>query len=72
MSKGYNKAVDYWSLGVLIFEMTAGFPPFIADQPIKIYEKIVTGKINFPGHFSADLKSMLKELMQGRVNIEYI
>lgn len=38
-------AVDWWSLGVLIYEMTVGAPPFYADQPIEIYEKIVAGKV---------------------------
>jgi len=64
LSKGYNKAVDYWSLGVLIFEMCAGFPPFFADQPIQIYEKIVTGKPQFPSHFSAHIKDLLRNLLQ--------
>uniref|UniRef100_A0A673H7Z4 cAMP-dependent protein kinase catalytic subunit alpha-like n=1 Tax=Sinocyclocheilus rhinocerous TaxID=307959 RepID=A0A673H7Z4_9TELE len=44
-NKGYNKAVDWWALGVLIYEMAAGYPPFFADQPIQIYEKIVSGKV---------------------------
>jgi len=30
---------------VLIYEMAAGYPPFFADQPIQIYEKIVSGKV---------------------------
>lgn len=45
MFQGYNKAVDWWALGVLIYEMAAGYPPFFADQPIQIYEKIVSGKV---------------------------
>jgi len=45
--KGYNVAVDWWSMGVLIFEMAAGFPPFFADNPIQIYELIVSGQV-FP------------------------
>lgn len=44
--QGYNKAVDWWALGVLIYEMAAGYPPFFADQPIQIYEKIVSGKVS--------------------------
>lgn len=44
--KGYNKAVDWWALGVLVYEMAAGYPPFFADQPIQIYEKIVSGKVS--------------------------
>lgn len=43
--QGYNKAVDWWALGVLVYEMAAGYPPFFADQPIQIYEKIVSGKV---------------------------
>ncbi|XP_062568767.1 cAMP-dependent protein kinase catalytic subunit 1 isoform X2 [Saccostrea cucullata] len=64
LSKGYNKAVDWWALGVLVYEMAAGYPPFFADQPIQIYEKIVSGKVRFPSHFSHDLKDLLRYLLQ--------
>jgi protein kinase A len=64
LSKGYNKAVDWWAMGVLIYEMSAGYPPFFADQPIQIYEKIVSGKVRFPSHFTADLKDLLRNLLQ--------
>jgi len=37
--------VDWWSFGVLIYEMAAGFPPFYADEQIQTYEKIVAGKV---------------------------
>eukprot|EP00064_Thunnus_orientalis_P020271 superscaffoldBa00005489_g20405 len=54
LSKGYNKAVDWWALGVLVYEMAAGYPPFFADQPIQIYEKIVSGKNDkTSGHLAA-------------------
>uniref|UniRef100_A0AC34QGD0 cAMP-dependent protein kinase n=1 Tax=Panagrolaimus sp. JU765 TaxID=591449 RepID=A0AC34QGD0_9BILA len=64
LSKGYNRAVDWWALGVLIYEMAAGYPPFFADQPIQIYEKIVSGKVKYPSHFSNELKDLLKNLLQ--------
>jgi len=64
LSKGYNKAVDWWALGVLMYEMAAGYPPFFADQPIQIYEKIVSGKVRFPAHFSGDLRDLLRNLLQ--------
>eukprot|EP00096_Caligus_rogercresseyi_P007229 TRINITY_DN2502_c0_g1_i3.p1 TRINITY_DN2502_c0_g1~~TRINITY_DN2502_c0_g1_i3.p1 ORF type:complete len:397 (-),score=47.37 TRINITY_DN2502_c0_g1_i3:597-1655(-) len=64
LSKGYNKAVDWWALGVLMYEMAAGYPPFFADQPIQIYEKIVSGRVRFPGHFNAELKDLLRNLLQ--------
>merc|ERR1712076_181637 len=64
LSKGYNKAVDWWALGVLMYEMAAGYPPFFADQPIQIYEKIVSGRVRFPSHFSGELRDLLKNLLQ--------
>jgi protein kinase A len=43
--------------------MVAGYPPFFADQPIQIYEKIVSGKVRFPSHFTSDLKDLLRNLL---------
>jgi len=37
--------VDWWAVGVLIYEMASGYPPFFADDPIQIYEKIVSGEV---------------------------
>ena len=37
--------MDWWALGVLMYEMAAGYPPFFADQPIQIYERIVAGRV---------------------------
>ncbi|XP_040565598.2 uncharacterized protein Pka-C1 isoform X2 [Lepeophtheirus salmonis] len=64
LSKGYNKAVDWWALGVLMYEMAAGYPPFFAEQPIQIYEKIVSGRVRFPSHFNPELKDLLRNLLQ--------
>lgn len=44
--------------------MAAGYPPFFADQPIQIYEKIVSGKVRFPSNFSSELKELLRNLLQ--------
>lgn len=48
--------MDWWALGVLIYEMAAGYPPFFADQPIQIYEKIVSGKVSLQDQLSICIK----------------
>ena len=34
--KGYSETVDWWSVGVIMFEMLVGYPPFYADQPLSL------------------------------------
>lgn len=61
-SKGHGKAVDWWALGVLIYEMILGYPPFYDSSPIKIYEKIVTSNISFPPQLTPDAKDIIQRL----------
>ncbi|KAE8748648.1 cAMP-dependent protein kinase catalytic subunit alpha-like [Frankliniella occidentalis] len=64
LSKGYGKSADWWSFGVLIYEMTAGFPPFCGSETLKTYEKIVAGKYRPAPHHSADVKDLIEKLLQ--------
>lgn len=62
-SRGHGRAVDWWALGILIFEMLAGYPPFFDDNPFGIYEKILTGRIVFPPHFHSDARDIVKRFL---------
>jgi protein kinase A len=63
-SKGYNKSVDWWSLGILIFEMLCGFTPFWdSGSPVKIYENILRGKVKYPPYLHADAVDLLSQLI---------
>lgn len=64
LSKGYGFSVDWWSFGVLLFEMNAGYPPFYANEPMKTYEKIVAGKYRCPSSFNADLRDLVRNILQ--------
>ncbi|CEP07803.1 hypothetical protein [Parasitella parasitica] len=70
-SKGYGKAVDWWSLGVLIFEMLAGFPPFYDDDHLKLYEKILAGRVRYPQYFIPYSKDLLKCLLTSDLTKRY-
>lgn len=45
---GHGTAVDWWALGILVYEMLIGQPPFWDQNPMRIYEQIVQGHIRFP------------------------
>ena len=63
LNKGHGKAVDWWTLGILLYEMLVGIDPFSDDEPMKTYQKILKGKINFPKTINKDAKSLIKHLL---------
>eukprot|EP00913_Durusdinium_trenchii_P014226 g13350.t2 len=62
-NKGHGKPVDWWTLGILIYEMIVGYPPFVDEDPMGIYQKILAGKITFPKIFHKEAKSLVKKLL---------
>ena len=64
LNEGHDWGVDYWALGILIYEMTAGSPPFYADDPMEVYERILSGQIFIPAYFSRGLSDLVKRLLK--------
>jgi len=71
LNKGHGKPVDWWALGVLVYEMLAGYPPFYDDDPMGTYQKILHGKIDFPSHFSRSARDIIKKLLQADLTKRY-
>jgi protein kinase X len=63
LNKGHGKAVDWWALGVLIFEMLAGYPPFYCDDRMQLYQTILSGKIEFPKHLKREARDLISGLL---------
>ncbi|KAG6833790.1 hypothetical protein H0H87_001222 [Tephrocybe sp. NHM501043] len=67
--QGYSKIVDFWSLGVLLFEMCCGWSPFYAEDTQQMYKNICFGKIRFPkGVINEDGKQFVKGLLNRNPN----
>lgn len=64
---GHGKAVDWWCLGIFIFEMLASYTPFYGKGGnMKMYERIVRGTFNVPSHINRDAKSLIRALLRTR------
>lgn len=49
LGQGYNKTVDWWTLGVLLYEMLTGLPPYYDENTNEMYRKILSEPLHFPG-----------------------
>eukprot|EP00127_Corallochytrium_limacisporum_P002308 Clim_evm96s109 gene=Clim_evmTU96s109 len=62
-SQGHGKAVDWWALGILTYEMLVGYPPFVDSNTFRIYEKILSAPVSFPSHIEETSKQFISELL---------
>ncbi|MCJ1443920.1 MAG: hypothetical protein MMC23_004420 [Stictis urceolatum] len=49
LGQGYTKTVDWWTLGVLLYEMLTGLPPYYDENTNEMYRKILSEPLHFPG-----------------------
>lgn len=56
----YGPSVDWWALGVLLYEMLAGQPPFEADNEDDLFESILHDDVLYPVWLSKEAVSILK------------
>jgi len=61
--EGHGTAVDWWSLGTLMYEMLTGLPPFYSQNINIMYQKILSGELRFPSYISEDAQSLLEGLL---------
>ncbi|KAJ3122541.1 camp-dependent protein kinase catalytic subunit [Nowakowskiella sp. JEL0407] len=64
LSRPYTKSVDWWSLGVLVFELISGKTPFGDETSERVYENIATGKIKWNPYIKGYCKVLIKSLLE--------
>ncbi|KAE8573610.1 cAMP-dependent protein kinase catalytic subunit alpha [Halyomorpha halys] len=69
--KGYGKSVDWWTYGVLLYEMTSGRSPFQAPNMMKICQNILCCKYPMPQFFTSDLRHLVNNLLQPDITKRY-
>ncbi|KAL3816291.1 hypothetical protein ACHAXA_008099 [Cyclostephanos tholiformis] len=63
LQKGHGKGVDWWTLGILIYEMLVGDPPFLDADPIQLYQQVLQCKLQFTQSYDKNAKSLTKKLL---------
>jgi len=64
--EGHGYAVDFWSLGVLLYEMLVGYPPFSDESIMGLFGKIRNPRahLHLPDFLSNDAKDLLQRLLE--------
>lgn len=64
LGQGYTKVVDWWTLGVLFYEMLTGLPPFYDENVNEMYRKILQDPLRFPDDMDREACSLLTGLLE--------
>lgn len=63
LQSGHTHSVDWWALGILIFEMVTGKPPFCNDDRVSLFKSITSVSYAMPDRFSEELKDLISNLL---------
>ena len=60
----YNEKCDLWSIGIIMYIMLCGYPPFNGDNDVEICKSVESDKLTFPANDWAWISSGAKDLIR--------
>jgi len=66
----YDSQADMWSLGVIIYILLGGYPPFIEENQRELFKKIMKGRYKFHDEYWSDISDDGKDLIKSLMNID--
>jgi len=70
-NSGHGRAADWYTLGIFLYELLVGQPPFMHNDPYKVFEMILTKPLPFPANLSSDAVSLIKHLTSHNLTKRY-
>ncbi|PHT80928.1 Phosphoenolpyruvate carboxylase kinase 2 [Capsicum annuum] len=64
LGKEYNEKVDVWSMGVILYIMLSGVPPFYGETPTETFQAVIRGNLRFPTKLFRSVSSEAKDLLR--------
>jgi len=64
LGQGHGLAVDWWAMGIMIYEMLTGYPPFVGTHSFEIFSKICEANFTFPPHVDDVSKDLICSLLR--------
>lgn len=70
LGKGYGASVDVWSIGITLYILLCGFPPFYNDDNAALFEEIKKGEFEYPSPYWDDISDMAKDLISKILKVD--
>jgi len=67
---GYGRECDLWSLGVILYILLCGFPPFYHENTRELYKQIKKGQFDFPDPFWTEISKEAKDLVRKLLTVD--